>query len=152
MVIVEPETEGPQNISKMCWFFTEDEVEEIDGKFYVEVEFSKHKWLPTSPQEAYRWFVESPNAAGVRAKGRNVRIHTLMNTLGKTLPEERTGKRNQRTILLQKSTMCQTNSKSSQTTTEWSLTASLRHALQSESTLTTRCSRSSRKLARLPPA
>jgi len=81
MVIVEPETEGPQNISKMCWFFTEDEVEEIDGKFYVEVEFSKHKWLPTSPQEAYRWFVESPNAAGVRAKGRNVRIHTLMNTL-----------------------------------------------------------------------
>jgi DNA-directed RNA polymerase beta' subunit len=81
MVIVEPESEGPQHIGQMYWFFTESEIEEEDGKFFVEVDFPKNKWLPTTKQEAYNWFMTSPNAAGVRAKGRNVRIYRLQNRL-----------------------------------------------------------------------
>ena len=80
MVIVEPESEGPQHISQMYWFFTESEIEEEDGKFFVEVDFPKNKWL-TYQAEAYNWFMTSPNAAGVRAKGRNVRIDRLQNRL-----------------------------------------------------------------------
>ena len=84
--------------------------------------FLKNKWLPTTKQEAHNWFMTSPNAAGVRAKGRNVRIYRLQNRLWEDTARERTEKKSLRTGLPPKFTTCPRTWTWSQTTLEWSQT------------------------------
>ena len=67
MVIQEPNNEVPL-VTGFFWFFTNEEIIEEGSRRTVKFEVDGTKWLPTSADEAYRWYMYSPNAAGVRSK------------------------------------------------------------------------------------
>ena len=67
MVIQDTATEIPSS-GFFYWFFTDEEIEEIDGKKRVRFEVDTVKWVAGSKAEAYRWYRLSPNAAAVKSK------------------------------------------------------------------------------------
>lgn len=78
MVIQEPENEVPL-VKSFCWFFTDDEIIEEEGKKVVRIEINTVRWFPKTAFEAYRWYMYSPNAASIRAKVGTVYIAKVSN-------------------------------------------------------------------------
>ena len=79
MVIQEPNNEVPL-VTGFFWFFTNEEIIEEGSRRTVKFEVDGTKWLPTSADEAYRWYMYSPNAAGVRSKQGLLTICKVSNT------------------------------------------------------------------------
>ena len=68
MVIQEIDNEV-ELVTGFFWFFTQEEMIEHEGKkLTVKLEIDTTKWLPKSADAAYRWYMYSPNAAGIRSK------------------------------------------------------------------------------------
>jgi DNA-directed RNA polymerase beta' subunit len=55
-------------IESFYWYFTSDELIEVENRQKIRFEVDTVKWVPGSPNEAYRWYHLSPNAAPIRAK------------------------------------------------------------------------------------
>ena len=78
MVIQDTATEIPL-IKGFYWFFTDEEIEEIDGKKRVKFEVDTVKWVAGSKAEAYRWYRLSPNAAALKSKAGQLHICRVNN-------------------------------------------------------------------------
>ena len=86
MVIQETSME-PTLVTSFFWFFSEDEIlEHGKNKVKARIEVNELKWFPRTAQEAYRWYMYSPNAVNIRAKSGLVTICKVTNN-----PYESTG-------------------------------------------------------------
>ncbi|MDB2565301.1 hypothetical protein N9X64_00125 [bacterium] len=63
----EVEIENPLD-QGFYWFFTSEEMEVVNNRQKVLFEVDTVKWVPSTANEAYRWYKLSPNAAPIRAK------------------------------------------------------------------------------------
>jgi len=55
-------------IEAFYWYFTSDELIEVETRSKKRFEVDTVKWVPSSPNEAYRWYHLYPNAAPIRDK------------------------------------------------------------------------------------
>ena len=87
MVIQETSME-PTLVTSFFWLvFSEDEIlEHGKNKVKARIEVNELKWFPRTAQEAYRWYMYSPNAVNIRAKSGLVTICKVTNN-----PYESTG-------------------------------------------------------------
>lgn len=79
MVIQDTSNEIPL-VKEFYWFFSQDEIEEIDNKSYIQFNLDTIQWVPKTAAEAYRWYRLSPNAASLRSKMGPLTICKIANT------------------------------------------------------------------------
>ena len=61
------------------WFFTDEDMETVGTRSKIRFEVDTVKWVPSTANEAYRWYHLSPNAAPLRAKSGLLHICKVSN-------------------------------------------------------------------------